>query len=276
MTAPLKRLAIAALVTGMFTTVGMTPIASANPLAWPPAIPICGTDADGGTIWNGVKKAVPTASPDNMGNQLVVWPNNDRSIGYAIHNGSQGDVEKWNLLMTPTVRITGIECPNLLAANAPPFFKDAADQVGVLPGSGGDWALGINALGARSENQLHIHMSKLVPQYRAALDQQVDKYATNENDWIHSYVVVNGYTYRAWNTATLNDNFFIRVYFDIVAKAGPNVQMADQTILVTRSHRAGGGYLVLNSDTTSDFKGQPVGNPGTKNSDFMLDRHATA
>ena len=55
---------------------------------------------------------------------MVVWPNNDQSRGYAIHNGAQGGA-KYNWLLLSTVRQQGIECSTLLQSGAPEYFLDA-------------------------------------------------------------------------------------------------------------------------------------------------------
>ncbi len=72
-------------------------------------------------------------------------------------------------LLIPTARITGIEDPAVLAPDAPNYFAAAwqarhvvDDRAGhVLPRE--DIALAINPPGARSQNQLHIHVDCVRP-----------------------------------------------------------------------------------------------------------------
>ncbi len=67
-------------------------------------------------------------------------------------------------LLIPTARVTGIESPEILAADAPNYFADAwrarsfvEERVG--RGLSRDWmSLAINSSAARSQNQLHIHI----------------------------------------------------------------------------------------------------------------------
>jgi CDP-diacylglycerol pyrophosphatase len=262
-TANVKRLGVSAVVSAFLFAIGATATAAAdNP--WPPTQ--CGTDADGGYIWNRMKDAVPTKTPDNKGDRYVEWPGNDKTQGFAIHNGSTGNEHPWNLLLVPTVRVNGIECPNLTAANTPPFFKYAAAHVDQLPSGGGDWALSINSRGARGENQLHIHMSKLFGDVRNALNNESSKAASDPSKWYDSQITVKDFKYRAWNAPSLDGNLFALLFDNVVKKSGWHTGMEDETLLVTRNLK-GSGYLVMSSDTTGLMF-------GTSNSDWALDRNA--
>ena len=78
-------------------------------------------------------------------------------------------------LLIPTARVTGIESPAILAPGAPNYFEGAweaqkfmDDRAGhVLPRN--DIALAINPPGARSQEQLHIHVDCVRPDIRDAL-----------------------------------------------------------------------------------------------------------
>jgi CDP-diacylglycerol pyrophosphatase len=80
-------------------------------------------------------------------------------------------------LLIPTARITGIESPAILAPDAPNFFAEAWRATAlvddrlhhVLPRQ--DFALAINSLRGRSQNQLHIHVDCIRADIRAALDR---------------------------------------------------------------------------------------------------------
>ncbi len=215
-----------------------------------------------------MKDAVPTASPDAKGDQLVVWPNNDKTQGYAIHNGSDNNEHPWNLLLVPTVRVNGIECPNLTSPKAPPYFKDAETQIGTLPHGGEDWVLTVNSTLHRGQNQLHIHMSKLFGDVRGEFDQWAYKAASDPSKWYDSTIKIKGFTYRGWIASSLDNNFFALLNDNVVKKSGQNTHMFDETILITRNTK--GGYLVLSSDLTSDLSSKG----GTDNSDWALDRDA--
>ncbi|MBS0448742.1 MAG: CDP-diacylglycerol diphosphatase [Proteobacteria bacterium] len=78
-------------------------------------------------------------------------------------------------LLIPTERITGIESPAILAPDATNYWQDAWDArryMGALHGAPlprDAIALAINAQAARSQNQLHIHVSCVRPDLRARL-----------------------------------------------------------------------------------------------------------
>lgn len=261
----LKRLGAAAVAAGCLFAIAAAPTAAADN-SWPPAPPACGTDADGGYIWNRIKDAVPTKTPDDKGDRIVVWPNNDKTQGYAIHNGSSGNEHPWKLLV-PTVRINGIECPSLRASTTPQFFKYAADSVYLLPNGGEDWALTINSRMARGENQLHIHMSKLFGDVRNELNGQAAKAATDPGKWYDSQISVKDFKYRAWNAPSLDYNFFAMLFDNVIKKSGPHTGMEDETLLITRNLKST-GFLVLSSDKSSGLLW------GADNSDWALDRNA--
>jgi CDP-diacylglycerol pyrophosphatase len=258
-----KRLGAAAMATGCLFAIGAAPTAAADN-SWPPTQ--CGTDADGGYIWNRMKNALPTTVPDAMGDRIVVWPHDDQTQGYAVHNGSSGNEHPWNLLLVPTVRVNGIECPNLTASNTPQFFKDAASHVDQLPDGNADWALTINSRFARGENQLHIHMSKLFGDVRNEFNGQATKAATDPSKWYDSVISVKEFKYRAWNAPSLDYNLFAMLFDNVVKKSGPHTGMENETLLVTRNLK-GTGFLVMSSDKSGLMF-------GTDNSDWALDRNA--
>ena len=78
-------------------------------------------------------------------------------------------------LLIPTARITGIEDPAVLAPGAPNFFADAWAARRFVEARAGralardDVALAINPPGARSQDQLHIHIDCIRPDIRDAL-----------------------------------------------------------------------------------------------------------
>ncbi len=92
--------------------------------------------------------------------------------GYAVVKDSDG-VRQY--LLIPTARITGIEDPALREPGAPNYFALAwrarsyteAQAGGALPR---DWiSLAVNSIGARTQNQLHIHIDCLRADVHEAL-----------------------------------------------------------------------------------------------------------
>ncbi|WP_246797306.1 CDP-diacylglycerol diphosphatase [Burkholderia perseverans] len=96
----------------------------------------------------------------------------DPERGYALY---KVDGDRYQYLLLPTARVTGIEDARLQAPDVPDYFQFAwqaralvRERLGrPLPDT--DVALTVNAENARSQNQLHIHISCLAPAVRAAL-----------------------------------------------------------------------------------------------------------
>ena len=242
----------------------------------------CGKPGDNVASWKDVK----TATPQHKNGAIdVVFPGGDRSRGFAVREGHH-PAQLTDLLVIPTARETGIECDNLLDANAPHYFKDAFDYVGTLPpgnqGQSPDWALGINSADNRGQDQLHIHVTLLDPTARADIDQAVKNHKVTKDakTWKDSVIGVRGHTqtdqieksphgYRAWNTDNIDQNFFAALNTDIVAplkKAGADVGMNNETLLITKNHQ-GPGFIVLASDEKSGLA--PF---GVNNIERLLDK----
>jgi len=94
--------------------------------------------------------------------------------GYAVLKDRAG---RYQYLLLPLARITGIESPALRASDAPHYFADAwaarlyveaalhaAQPRGVL-------SLAVNAAVGRSQDQLHIHIDCIRPDVHAALQR---------------------------------------------------------------------------------------------------------
>ena len=79
------------------------------------------------------------------------------------------------LLLVPTAKISGIEDPALLAADAPDYWAAAWRQRDLLakrlgrPIGRGDIALAVNSLHARTQDQLHIHIGCVAAGVKARL-----------------------------------------------------------------------------------------------------------
>jgi CDP-diacylglycerol pyrophosphatase len=253
--------ALAALAVVPALAIGISPIANAAQPAFGP----CDTNpSSSDPIWKDVDPAKYTPGAKTKGNNLdIVWPHDDSSLGYALRYGEaiQGGVPGHDLLVVPTVRELGIECPNLLDANAPEYFTHAYDERGLMTGN--DWALAINSKSGRRLNQLHIHLTQLDRNTRADIDAafKSNKVADKESDWAKSVVTVRGTTttpgvyaprdVRLWNVGTMNHDFFEKLNDNIVKKL--HTHMADETLLIT-SAPGGKGFIVLTSDTVSDLQ----------------------
>lgn len=243
----------------------VAPPAAAAP-AWPN--PACGNPADTNIdLWNDVKDAKPLKKGNNI---EVVFPKNDRNLGYAIHDGGKGKkASKYNLLLIAAIREMGIECPNLLDTGAANYFQEARQKTSHLP-LGTDWAIGINSVHGRSRAQLHIHISRIQTAARTDLNNASKSIPTAESKWGESVITVMGKKFRAWNAPNLDRNIFA-ILNDQVVKglASQKVGMGDQTVFVT-ANKKGTGVIVLDSDEVSKAT-----NPGAKNIEFLMNESPT-
>jgi len=81
--------------------------------------------------------------------------------GYAVF---AAPLETTHIVVTPTIQISGIESPMLIAPNAPNYMRDAWNARHYVEERAGhalawdEMGLAINALRGRSQDQLHIHV----------------------------------------------------------------------------------------------------------------------
>lgn len=240
--------------------VGLAAVSSVAPEAAAP----CGNKDDADPLWLDVRDSTP-ALPEP--NREVVWPNNQRELGYAMHNGVKGGAP-FNFLFIPTVRISGIECPRLLESSTPEYMYLAYQMAQRYLPQGTDWALGIESSnpGSRTYNQMHIHVSRLSDAARKDIDKsfKANKIGKNQGKWLDSVIKVDGKNFRAWNADVMTHSFFGNLNEHIVQKL-PGVSMGDETMLITQN-KQGAGYIVLSSDKKSTL------NPGASNIEMLLNK----
>ncbi len=94
--------------------------------------------------------------------------------GFVVFKDRNGPLQ---YLLMPSAKITGIESPAVLDAATPNFFAQAwrarhvmAERYG-KPIDDGDISLAINSEYGRTQNQLHIHISCLLPAVKQRLAQ---------------------------------------------------------------------------------------------------------
>lgn len=101
-----------------------------------------------------------------------------------------------HLLLVPTRRISGIESPGLLAADAPNYWQFAWGARGSLARLAGrpvpreDIALVINSVWGRTQNQLHIHLDCVQPAVARTLQ---DHLADIDDHWRPLPVLLAGH-----------------------------------------------------------------------------------
>ena len=112
-------------------------------------------------------------------------------------------------LLIPTARITGIESPAVLAPDAPNYFAAAWQARSYVEARAGHplppdaVVLAINPPGARSQNQLHIHVDCVRPDVREAL-----RAVPVGDGWAMLPVPLAGQRYAAMRVKTLDANPF--------------------------------------------------------------------
>jgi CDP-diacylglycerol pyrophosphatase len=173
----------------------------------------------------------------------------DLDAGYVVLKDLIGDTQ---YLLMPTAKITGIDDPAVLAPGGRNYFaeawterhftEDAAKRA--LPRE--DLSLAINAVTARSQNQLHIHIDCIRPDVRDAL---AHGQAAIGDRWAAFPEPLVGQHYRALRVMgdTLDGADPFRLVADGIPGAG--AAMGKETIIVVGAMFAGKPGFVILSDT---------------------------
>jgi CDP-diacylglycerol pyrophosphatase len=168
--------------------------------------------------------------------------------GYAVLKDIVGIAQ---YLLIPTARVSGIESPELLAPNAPNYFRDAWNARGyvnrklhrTLPRD--EVSLAINSESGRSQDQLHIHIDCLAHDVAQTLREVGPMIGTK---WAPLPVRLRGHVYSAMR---IDDADLAHTDpFKLVAPyaASRNQTMGEQTLLLTGTTRADGApaFFLLN------------------------------
>jgi CDP-diacylglycerol pyrophosphatase len=164
--------------------------------------------------------------------------------GYAVLPDRKGGA---HYLLIPTQTITGIESPEIRARGAINYFGAAWDARGVLEGVAGvplpqdAVGLAVNHVHARSQDQLHIHMSCLG---RAVHDELYAAAGHIRRDW--SSVTIGGVDYRALRI--MGTTLGKANPFELLAERLPGArqEMGEFTLLVAGMRfKEGPGFVVL-------------------------------
>lgn len=174
----------------------------------------------------------------------------DLQAHYAILKDINGSSQ---YLLIPTDHVTGIESPQILADDAPPYWSDAWNARTYVQKAVkqelGDEQLGleINSPYRRSQSQLHIHIDCL----RKDVIDVLARYRRDAPGKWH-WDTIDGNRYRVMRVASING---ADDPFRVVARALPNdTTMASQTILVTGAgpSATSDGWLIVNSSLDLD------------------------
>ncbi|TXI11015.1 MAG: CDP-diacylglycerol diphosphatase [Rhizobium sp.] len=166
------------------------------------------------------------------------------------------------VLLIPTDKITGMESPALLDPATHNFFADAWAERGdvdarlphAVPRDG--MSLAINALQARSQNQLHIHIDCLGADARAVLKKDADRIGS---DWSPLSDIIAGHKFEAIrvNGETLgNFNPFLALAKTL---KDPAREMGDHNLVVVGANFADGpGFIVLSDVAMPGMGGEDI------------------
>ena|SRR5579863_27581 len=171
--------------------------------------------------------------------------------GYAVLKDIVGNTQ---FLLIPTTRVSGIESPKILAANAPNYWEAAwqarhyVDERArrQLPRSA--IGLAINSISARSQNQLHIHVDCMRIDVMAALR---DHAAAIGPKWTKFPVPLANHDYMAMRLAQpdlANTNPFVLLADGV---PGARADMGHETLVVVGdSYQGKDGFVLLAGHAT--------------------------
>jgi len=156
----------------------------------------------------------------------------DKNNGYVFY---KVDYDKYQYLLMPLKKITGVEDPQLLDADLPPYLYMAwwgRDLVSEKTGrtvKEKDISITINPLNSRSQDQLHLHISCLAQPVRTALDNVT----TYSSSWAEFPQPLQGITwqYRKITLAELKQRNLFKEINDNVVANGKEMQYTTIALL---------------------------------------------
>ena len=237
--------------------------AAADPGAPPYPPQDCGNENDTDSLWKDVKGRTPQVHGPH---QTVVQPDPKKNA-YVVQSGNEPNQNfKYNLLVIPVARVTGVECGRIIGDSLlnlwPYAFKEAQNA---FPGK--DVIAGINSLDGRTKNQLHIHLTQFYAPARKVLDGL--KISSNPADWnaagaMHVLPAIpqkkgdppGAYAYRILHVDSLDSNLFALMKAKIATAAN---DMFAQSLGVVTAPK--GGYYLINTQGRPSRSGQPAHAP---------------
>jgi len=196
-------------------------------------------------LWNIVsQKCLPNQKQNG---QPAPCSQVDEQQGFVVLKDIVGPLQ---FLLMPTVRISGIENPAVLNAQTPNFFSQAwqarhfmADKYG-KPIDDSNISLAINSEYGRSQNQLHIHISCLLPQVKTTLSQDVGQIGYRWQN-LPDKLIGHNYLARKVSPAELNEKGAFRLLAEEVPEARENMGHFGMAMIGLK----GGDFLLLASQS---------------------------
>jgi len=200
--------------------------------------------ADPDALWNIVHgKCAPDQTAAGKPAPCVAV---DLAGGYAVLKDQRG---KTQVLVIPTMKITGIESPDVLAPDTPNFWRDAWAAKHFVEGYAGtpipreDLALAVNSIDGRSQNQLHIHVDCIDPAVRETLAAALPDIGPH---WAPLGVDLDGHRYEAMRLSgddLTGDPFKLLAAGDTTARA--NMGLETLVVAGVRFPNGAPGFVLL-------------------------------
>jgi CDP-diacylglycerol pyrophosphatase len=174
----------------------------------------------------------------------------DLRRGFVVMKDINGRTQ---FLLIPTLRIRGIEDPQLLQPSALNYWQSAWESRALLEQQVGHrvpreaLGLAINSAPGRSQDQLHIHIDCLRPDVAETLRTHGSRIGTN---WSSLEVPLVGRSYRAMRV--MGEGFGASDPFQLLARdLHARADMEQQTLVVAgyRSARGEPGFVLLSHHT---------------------------
>ncbi|WP_338042896.1 CDP-diacylglycerol diphosphatase [Oleiagrimonas citrea] len=195
------------------------------------------------------------------------------SRGYAVFKDRAG---RYQYLVLPLARITGIESPKLLRPDAPNYLADAwlarmyTEAALGRPVPREDIALVVNSAHGRSQNQLHIHVDCVKPSVREALQHALPHLTRTWNMLPMRLPDAHGRRYIArW---VEGKRLTINPFAALAGHLGDKDQMQWHSLVVAGARRVDGtpGFILLSTRAEADAT--PENHKNNGNSDNLHDR----
>lgn len=196
-------------------------------------------------LWNIIsQKCVPNQRANG---QPAPCSQVDEKQGFVVMKDRNGPLQ---FLLMPTAKVTGMESPALLEDATPNYFSQAwearhymADKYG-KPIDDSNISLAINSEYGRSQNQLHIHISCLLPQVKTTLSQDVGQIGYRWQN-LPDKLIGHNYLARKVSPAELNEKGAFRLLAEEVPEARENMGHFGMAMIGLK----GGDFLLLASQS---------------------------
>jgi len=191
--------------------------------------------------------------PDERANHLPApCASVDLARGFAVLKDEAGRTQ---VLVIPTAKVTGIEDPLVLAPTAPNYWEEAWESRSFVAKNAGrpipreDFALAVNSVEGRSQDQLHIHVDCVRPEAKTKLAAHLGELGPT---WRTLDFDIRYRPYRArWIAGTdLGDVN----PFKLLAADPRRAPMADETLVLIPMTGADGapGFALLSDHTSNE------------------------